>query len=299
MSEPVRVQIRPSSGHPQRVTADRGDERAQKAASRHPVHAAGRLRQFPAGGALPDREQRAARTPAVAPPASGGTLAEPEIARARVFLAGGHSIALAGLRSLLNSPGGEGLEVVGAVQDHRHVVAEAIRLRPEVILLGATRELRADLETARRIVRARGTSGAKIVLLRRPESSSQVRCMLRAGVQGCFPLDQEAASIVRAVSVVAGGGSVFLPAPLEEEQHYPGVGRQDGADPSVDEVGLTDREHSVLTMLACGLSNAEIGRELALSVATVKKHLTQAMRKTGQPDRLRAALYAHRQGMAC
>ncbi|MGY5117309.1 response regulator transcription factor [Streptomyces sp. 900105755] len=69
-------------------------------------------------------------------------------------------------------------------------------------------------------------------------------------------------------------------------------------EPLPQHCGLTDRERDVLAQLAQGLSNAEIGRELALAEATVKKHLTQAMRKTGQPDRLRAALYAHRHGLA-
>ncbi|KIX76999.1 hypothetical protein SF23_14435, partial [Streptomyces sp. MBRL 10] len=69
-------------------------------------------------------------------------------------------------------------------------------------------------------------------------------------------------------------------------------------EPLPQHCGLTNRESQVLAQLARGLSNAEIGRELALAEATVKKHLTHAMRKTGQSDRLRAALYAHRHGMA-
>lgn len=71
-----------------------------------------------------------------------------------------------------------------------------------------------------------------------------------------------------------------------------------GAEPPPQQCGLTGRERDVLAQLARGLSNAEIARELALAEATVKKHLTQAMRKTGQSDRLRAALYAHRHGLA-
>lgn len=91
---------------------------------------------------------------------------------------------------------------------------------------------------------------------------------------------------------------MFLPAPQPASTRPVGPSPH-AAERSPQQAGLTERERDVLAKLALGLSNAEIGRELALAEATVKKkHLTQAMRKIGQSDRLRAALYAHRHGLA-
>lgn len=90
---------------------------------------------------------------------------------------------------------------------------------------------------------------------------------------------------------------MFLPAPPAARLEVASAAGH-AAEPLPQHCGLTDRERAVLAQLAQGRSNAEIGRELALAEATVKKHLTHAMRKTGQPDRLRAALYAHRHGLA-
>lgn len=179
-----------------------------------------------------------------------------------------------------------------------HALGEMNRYRPDVILLGATDDLRKDLAVVRNARRSRGAARARIILLRKPENVSQVGQMLKAGASGAFPLDQEASCVVRAIAVVAAGGSIFLPAPLEEEDPAESPGPADESEIAVDEASLTDRERAVLSLLARGLSNAEIARELSLSVATVKKHLTGAMRKICQPDRLRAALYALRQGLA-
>ncbi|GAA0382082.1 response regulator transcription factor [Streptomyces blastmyceticus] len=256
---------------------------------------AGHQRLFREAAALADQRWRELRLAPLSNPAGNGSSANAPWVKARVLLAGGHAIAHAGLRSMLDGARGEGLQVVGAVRDHRHALTEAGRYRPDVILLGATDDFRKDLSMAGSLRRARGTTDARIILLRQAENVAQVSRMLKAGVSGAFPLDQDTSCIIRAISVVVAGGSIFLPAPLGDEHDTSEA--VEVQEPVVDDVGLTDRERDVLSMLARGLSNAEIGRELSLSVATVKKHLTQAMRKICQPDRLRAALYAHRQGL--
>ncbi|MFD9409332.1 LuxR C-terminal-related transcriptional regulator [Streptomyces sp. NPDC059989] len=252
---------------------------------------AGHQRLFREDAALPEGRWL---TP-LSNPAGNDSAANSPWVLARILLAGGHPIALAGLRSVLNGARSEGLQVVGAVRDHWQALSEVNRYRPDVILLGATDDLRKDLAMVRSMRRTRGAADVRIVLLRQAATASQVSQMLKAGVSGAFPLDQDAGCVIRAIAVVAAGGSIFLPAPLEEDEAPEFT---EDPEPSVDEAGLTDRERAVLSMLARGLSNAEIGRALSLSVATVKKHLTQAMRKIRQPDRLRAALYAHRQGLA-
>ncbi|MEU6971821.1 response regulator transcription factor [Kitasatospora aureofaciens] len=216
-------------------------------------------------------------------------------AHTRVFLVERHSVASAGLRSVLATA--PGLTVVGSTGDPRHAVAAVHRTAPDVVLLGRGASLEEDLAA---VVSLRGPDGApdtRVLLLRRAESTAEASRMLLAGAGGCFPLDLAGERIIGAVQLAAAGGSVFLPAPPPARIHATAPARHLGELPP-QQAGLTEREREVLVKLGHGLSNAEIGRELALAEATVKKHLTQAMRKIGQPDRLRAALYAHRHGLA-
>lgn len=213
----------------------------------------------------------------------------------RVFLIARHAVAGAGLRSVLAAA--PDLMVVGGTDSPLQACDAVRRVRPDVILLGPDATLGDDLATVVRLRSAQGAPGARVLLLRRAESTAEASRMLLAGASGCFPLDLAEDRIISAVSLAAAGGSVFLPAPPPARIHPASVAGH-AAEPSPQHCGLTEREREVLAQLARGLSNAEIGRELALAEATVKKHLTQAMRKIGQSDRLRAALYAHRHGLA-
>ncbi len=213
----------------------------------------------------------------------------------RVFLAERHPVASAGLRSVLNAD--PGTSVVGSCADLSRLPEALCRVRPDVVLLGGGGSLAEDLALVAAVRAPETVPGARVLLLRRAESAAEASRMLLAGASGCFPLDLAEEGILRAVGVAGAGGSVFLPAPPPVRFATPAPA-QHAAEPLPQHCGLTDREREVLAQLARGLSNAEIGRELALAEATVKKHLTSAMRKTGQSDRLRAALYAHRHGLA-
>jgi DNA-binding NarL/FixJ family response regulator len=79
--------------------------------------------------------------------------------------------------------------------------------------------------------------------------------------------------------------------PLAPEPAVPGLGQK-----LPD--GLTAREAEVLTLLAAGLSNAEIGKRLYLSNATVKTHINRIFAKTGARDRAQAVRYAYQHGLA-
>lgn len=213
----------------------------------------------------------------------------------RVFLAGRHPVASAGLRSVLNTD--PGTAVVGSSGDFARLPDALRRVRPDVVLLGGGGTLAEDLALVARLRAPDVVPDARVLLLRRAESTAEASRILLAGASGCFPLDLAEEGIITAVGVAGAGGSVFLPAPPPVRLPAPAPAH-DTAEPLPQHCGLTDRERQVLAQLGRGLSNAEIGRELALAEATVKKHLTNAMRKIGQSDRLRAALYAHRHGLA-
>ncbi|MGK5531494.1 LuxR C-terminal-related transcriptional regulator [Streptomyces sp. URMC 129] len=213
----------------------------------------------------------------------------------RVFLVVHRPVVGAGLRSVLAAA--PGVVVAGGTSDPAGALGAVRRVRPDVILLGPGASLADDLRTAARLRGPQGVPRARVVLLRRARSQAEAGQVLQAGASGCVSLDLPEDRLIAAVSLAAAGGSVFLPAPPSASAHPASLAGHAG-EPSPRDCGLTDREREVLAQLARGLSNAEIGRELALAEATVKKHLTQAMRKIGQSDRLRAALYAHRHGLA-
>ncbi|PRH79949.1 DNA-binding response regulator [Streptomyces solincola] len=247
------------------------------------------------------REPPASAVPAPAPAACScghpvcRAAAAPAADPVRVFLVLRQRVAGAGLRALLAAV--PDFAVVGSATDPDAALAAVRRVRPDVVLLGTAGDLGTDLAAAARLRSPGAAPTARVLLLRRAESTAEAARMLLAGAGGCFPLDLDEDQIAGAVALAAAGGTVFLPAPPPARLPAAGLDRE-AAERPPQQAGLTVRERQVLAQLGRGLSNAEIGRELALAEATVKKHLTQAMRKTGQPDRLRAALYAHRHGLA-
>ena len=213
----------------------------------------------------------------------------------RIFLIERHPVASAGLRTVLSAE--PSLRVVGSSAEPLRAVEAVARTRPDVVLLGSGGTLGDDLAAVLRLRGPEGHRDARVLLLRRVASTAEASRMLLAGASGCFPLDLAEDRIIAAVLLASAGGSVFLPAP-PSARCQPANPPGQPAELLPEDCGLTGREREVLAQLARGLTNAEIGRELALAEATVKKHLTQAMRKIGQSDRLRAALYAHRHGLA-
>ncbi|MET9443575.1 response regulator transcription factor [Streptomyces sp. NPDC006610] len=246
-------------------------------------------------GHLPHSRRETAAPCDCGHPACTGPAAHARPPVVRVFLAERHPVASAGLRSVLNAD--PGIAVVGSSGDPLRLPEALRRVRPDVVLLGNGGTLAEDLALMARLRSPDVAPEARVLLLRRAQSTAEASRMLLAGASGCLALDQPEERIIRAVGIAGLGGSVFLPAPPPARVQPAGLAR-DAAEPPPQQCGLTDRERQVLAQLARGLSNAEIGRELALAEATVKKHLTNAMRKTGQSDRLRAALYAHRHGLA-
>ncbi|MFD8154391.1 response regulator transcription factor [Streptomyces sp. NPDC059720] len=228
-------------------------------------------------------------------PACAGPAAHRPAPVTRVFLAERHPVASAGLRSVLNAD--PDTVVVGSSGDVLRLADTLRRVRPDVVLLGRGGTLAEDLALVARLRAPDVVPEARFLLLRRAESTAEASRVVLAGASGCFPLDLPEDRIIKAVGIAGAGGTVFLPAPPPARVVAANLA-VDTAEPLPQHCGLTHREREVLAQLAAGLSNAEIGRELALAEATVKKHLTSAMRKIGQSDRLRAALYAHRHGLA-
>jgi len=240
--------------------------------------------------------------PPILPPPGAGPGSGPGPATIAVFVIHPRRIVCAGLLAVLSRE--PGLAVLGTATSVDEALpaldCPADRHRPRIVLVTGRRGLDADAAAVRRLRRAdpvdRDPPDRYLVLERVTDRAEAGRVLL-AGAHGALPADTPPDQFAAALATVAAGGAVFLPAPPPPPSR--GTAAPDPAtEPHPRDAGLTGRERAVLALLGRGLTNAEIAREMVLAEATIKRYLTQAMRKIGQPDRLRAGLYAYRHGLA-
>ena len=185
------------------------------------------------------------------------------------------------------------LELAGEATDGEQALELARDLDPDVILMDVRMPNLDGVEATRRLVAA-GTR-ARILVLTTFDLDEYVYAAIRAGASGFLLKDVEPADLVDAIRVVAAGNSLFGPAATERlvarfaQQPPPDAAR------SLDE--LTDREKEILTLLATGLSNAELADRLFLSETTVKTHVSSILRKLRVRDRVQAVIAAYDAGL--
>ena len=154
---------------------------------------------------------------------------------------------------------------------------------PELDGIEATRRLLAD-----------ESSPSKVVMLTTFDMDEYVYEALRAGASGFLLKDVPPEQLVVGIRSVASGDALLAPSVtkrvVEEFVRRPPQSARP-APPELEE--LTDRELEVLKLIARGLSNAEIAKELFVSDATVKTHVARILMKLGLRDRVQAVVYAY------
>ncbi len=204
----------------------------------------------------------------------------------RLLIADDHAVVRTGLERLVATF--DGIELVGSAADGHEAVEQCERTRPEVVLMDLEMPELDGIEATRQIAAAQ--PNVAVVVLTSFSDREQILRALDAGAVGYLLKDAEPAEIEKAVHAAARGE-----APLD-----PRAGRallQARAAPSPLD-GLSEREREVLALVARGLPNKLIARELAISEKTVKAHLTQVFRAIGVTDRTQAALWASRNGLS-
>ena len=195
----------------------------------------------------------------------------------RVLVVDDHPLFRDGLTGLLGTV--DDVEVVGAAADGDEAVRLTQQTRPDVVLMDLNLPGTPGLEATRRIV-ASGT-GTAVLVLTMVDNDDSVLAALQVGARGYLLKGAVQEEVLAAIRTVANGGAVFGKAAAERVLAQ-GRGRY-GAD-------LTEREAQVLALLADGRSNAEIARELAVSVKTVQNHVSRLLAKLQVRDRTQAAL---------
>jgi DNA-binding NarL/FixJ family response regulator len=158
---------------------------------------------------------------------------------------------------------------------------------------------RLDGLAATELLRARD-SAPEVVVLTTFDADDHVLRALRAGASGFLLKDTPPAEIVHAIRAVAAGDPILSPAVTRRLIGHVAASEGDTRARSAREQldRLTEREREVAVAIGLGKSNAEIGRELFMSVATVKAHVSRALEKLGLNNRVQIALLAHDAGEA-
>jgi len=211
----------------------------------------------------------------------------------RVLIADGQALVRAGFRSLLESGGR--ISVVGEASSGEQAVAEARRLRPDVVLLDATLPGLDCVEATGRIL---AEPGIAVMLVTATEQDERIFATLRAGARGLLLKDTEPAELVRATELLARGDALLSPSLtgrlIAELASIP-----DPQVPSSERLDeLTPREREVVSLVALGLSNPDIAERLVISPATSKTHVSRAMLKLGAHDRSQLVAFAFHAGLA-
>ncbi|MCO5969742.1 response regulator [Actinoallomurus soli] len=210
----------------------------------------------------------------------------------QVLIVDDQHLVRAGLRMLCEST--DDIEVAGEAAGGAEAVRLAARLTPDVVIMDLRMPGVDGIAATARILAERPAT--RVVVLTTFDDDDHLYPALAAGACGFLAKDVAPGALVDAIRRAADGDSPFS-APVLRRLVAQAVGaRQD--DSAAPGLHLTERERTVLSLLAEGSSNAEIAERLHIGVTTVKTHVAGLMAKTGCPNRVRLAVFAARHGLA-
>jgi DNA-binding NarL/FixJ family response regulator len=210
----------------------------------------------------------------------------------RVVLADDQPLVRAGLRRIIEAD--SEIDVVGEAADGPEAIAQVLSSSPDVVLMDVRMPILDGIEATRRL--AEQDSTARVIVLTTFGLDEYVVSALRAGASAFVLKEAPPEHILSAIHQVAAGRAIIDPgvaqAVIDE------LGRRPVRSELAANVGdLTPREREVLTLLARGLSNAEIAAELVVGEGTVKTHVARVLSKLGVRDRLQAVVFAYEAGV--
>ncbi|WP_106397613.1 response regulator [Actinocorallia populi] len=211
----------------------------------------------------------------------------------RVLIVDDHALFRRGLEMVLS--GEPGIEVIGEGGDGLEAVQKARDLTPDVILMDIRMPRRGGIEACAAIKEA--VPSAKIVMLTISDEEEDLFEALKAGATGYLLKEIAIDEVPHAVRAVHGGQSLISPSMASKliSEFTALAKRSEERQQQVPAPRLTDREMEVLRLVARGLGNREIARELFISENTVKNHIRNILEKLQLHSRMEAVVYAVRE----
>ena len=207
-----------------------------------------------------------------------------------LVIADDHVLVRQGIRAFLDTH--DDLNIVGEAEDAASATTLCAASKPNVALvdlvmpgggIAATREIRAT------------SPDTQVVLITSFEDAPQIVAALQAGALSCLLKDVDADGLANAVRKAARGEAVLHPRVAGFLLDALRRGGMPAGNRPLD--ALSQRERDVLTLIAEGLSNQQIGTRLAISEKTVKTHVSNVLAKLGVSDRTQAAVFAWKSGL--
>ncbi len=208
----------------------------------------------------------------------------------QILIADDHTLFRDGLRALFGSLAETA--VIGEAATGAEAIAEAEKLQPDVVLMDIQMPGINGIEATRQIIQTSPHIGVIVVTMF--EDDDSVFAAMRAGARGYVLKGADQEEMVRTIRAVARGEALFGPVIAARLQNFFADSRRQAAADAFPE--LTDREREVLALLAQGQNNAAIGRELTISVKTVRNHVSNIFSKLQVVDRAQAIIRAREAG---
>lgn len=212
----------------------------------------------------------------------------------RVLVVDDHALFRRGLEMVLQ--GEPDIEVVGEASDGDEAVAMAVERMPDVMLMDVNMPKRGGIEACAAVKAA--LPSTTIIMLTMSDEEDDLYDAIKAGATGYLLKEISIDEVASAVRAVHGGQSLISPSMASKLlNEFAAMVKKSAEKPALVGPRLTDREMEVLKLVAQGLQNRQIARQLFISENTVKNHIRNILEKLQLHSRMEAVVYAVREKM--
>ena len=214
--------------------------------------------------------------------------------RIRVLVADDHPVFRRGMRAILGAE--PDVDLVGEATDGEEAIAQALELRPDVILMDLNMPNVNGIEATRRILEV--SPDTAILMLTMFEDDKSIFAAMRAGAHGYVLKGADGAETLRAIHAAASGEAIFSPTITRRLTEYFATPERDhNTTPVQAFANLTEREHEILSLMSEGYTNNAIASRLYLSPKTVRNYVSSIFTKLHVTDRSQAIVHAREAGL--